>query len=50
MVEESITTIDQARDSTLSDVADDPRILLEINCAGLPGHARQWRNREYTLK
>jgi hypothetical protein len=44
MVEEGVAPIDEPGNSTLSDVLNNARILLEIDSSGFSGHARKRRN------
>jgi hypothetical protein len=50
MVEKGVAPINEPGNSTLSDMSNNERILLEIDGSEFPGDSRERRNCENTLK
>jgi hypothetical protein len=50
MIEEGIASIDEPRNSALSDISDNARVLVEINSSAVPGASRQGWNSKNTIK
>jgi hypothetical protein len=50
MVEEGIAPIDEPRNSSLGDISDNARVLLEINGSAIPSASRQGWNSKNTIK